>query len=138
METRISKRRRKRKAPLLLAISFILLAVLYNAKFGQRIGGFRAESILLDAPVISQLPELPRGCEVTSLAMLLQYQGVSIDKMKLAEEVQKVPFSKDGFNGNPHDGFVGSMTSLGEPGLGVYSEPIYKLADQYLPGKLKI
>ncbi|OHR73624.1 hypothetical protein HMPREF3291_18720 [Bacillus sp. HMSC76G11] len=96
----------------------------------------------LDAPLISQLPELPRGCEVTSLAMLLQAEGIKIDKMTLAEQVKKDPTKmsyKDGriFFGNPNVGFVGDMYSYSKPGYGVYHQPIFDLAEQYLPGKME-
>lgn len=47
---------------------------------------------LVNVPHIQQMPELPRGCEVTSLAMLLQYAGVSVDKMTLAIEITTIPF----------------------------------------------
>ncbi|WP_083512090.1 C39 family peptidase [Amphibacillus sediminis] len=94
-------------------------------------------SVQINAPLIAQYPELPRGCEVTALAMLLQFHDVSIDKMTLAEQVVKddTPFQRiDGqiHFGNPYDGFVGDMYSLDQPGYGVYHGPIYDLATQYL------
>jgi uncharacterized protein YvpB len=95
-----------------------------------------AEEIRLKAPLIKQYPELPRGCEVTSLAMLLLYSGFETDKMKLAEEVKRddTPYKvKDGktYFGNPNKGFVGDMYSLTAPGYGVYHKPLAKLASQY-------
>lgn len=97
--------------------------------------------VILDVPIIRQLPELPRGCEVTSLAMLLQDAGVQVDKLTLAEQMKKdpTPFQLQNgkvYFGNPHDGFVGDMYSLTKPGLGVYNEPIEQLAKKYLPNQI--
>ena len=47
------------------------------------------DQVHLDIPAISQNPELPRGCEVTSLVMLLNSAGVNVNKMVLAEKVKK-------------------------------------------------
>ena len=98
--------------------------------------------VLLHAPIIWQMPELPRGCEVTSLAMLLQYQDVQVDKLTLAREVKKNPAEyrlNNGkiYFGDPNEGFVGNMYTYTQPGLGVYHKPIAELAELYLPGKIK-
>lgn len=95
------------------------------------------ETVQLNAPLISQLPELPRGCEVTALAMLLQYNQVEAKKNELAKEVKKNPaqysVTDEGIHfGNPHRGFVGDMYSFDTPGLGVYHEPIAELAAEYV------
>ncbi|MGL4738898.1 MAG: C39 family peptidase [Cellulosilyticaceae bacterium] len=92
---------------------------------------------LIQVPLIKQLPELPRGCEVTSLAMLFEYYGQPISKMRLAKEIKKdpTPYSKktDGkiYYGNPYDGFVGDMYDIRKNGYGVYHGPIAELAKTY-------
>lgn len=92
--------------------------------------------VILNVPLIKQYPELGRGCEVTSLAMLLAYHGKVIDKMTLASEIIKdtTPYEKkDGkiYYGNPYDGFVGDMYDLKKNGYGVYHNPIAILANKY-------
>ena len=99
------------------------------------------KSSLIDVPIISQLPELPRGCEVTSLAMLLAHAGVIVDKMELAFKIKKddTPYEeKDGkiYYGHPNNGFIGDMYNRKNPGLGVYHKPIFELAEQYMPGRM--
>ncbi|WP_242035318.1 C39 family peptidase [Mesobacillus harenae] len=101
-----------------------------------------SENVLLDVQVVSQMPELPRGCEVTSLAMLLHHAGSPVDKLSLAEQVRKDPAPyklKAGtvIFGNPNIGFVGNMYTYTEPGLGVYHKPIFDLGEQYLPGRMQ-
>ena len=97
-------------------------------------------SVLLDVPLISQMPGLPRGCEVTSLAMLLHYKGVHVSKLTLAKEIKKdpTPYRRIGqtvYFGNPNKGFVGSMTTMSRPGFGVFHGPIYELANRHLQGR---
>jgi len=100
----------------------------------------KKSQVILDAPIIKQNPELRCGCEVTSLAMMLEYAGVKVDKMQLAGEIKKDrdALMKEGDKivewGNPEEGFVGDITGK-TPGFGVYNKPIYQLANQYLPGR---
>jgi uncharacterized protein YvpB len=93
-------------------------------------------AVALDVPWISQKPELPRGCEVTSLAMLLRHAGVNANKMTLAQQIKKVPYLQNGLQGDPYEGFVGNMYTFAEKGYGVYHGPVKALAEQYLPGRI--
>lgn len=96
-----------------------------------------AQSNLIDVPLMNQMsaPRLYNGCEVTSLAMVLNYNGYNVTKNELAEKIATVPFNYgNGLKGNPNQGFVGDMED--GPGLGVYNGPIYNLARQYAGDKV--
>ncbi|GAB7386798.1 hypothetical protein BSNK01_06340 [Bacillaceae bacterium] len=97
--------------------------------------------VLLDVPLIAQKPELKFGCEVTSLAMVLQYAGVRVGKMELAENLPKDgdPVAKTHTGdithwGNPAHGFVGDVKGQ-NMGYAVYDRPLQKLMEHYLPGR---
>lgn len=86
----------------------------------------------LDVPLENQMPDLPNGCEVTSLSMLLNYYGIKVNKNELAENIQHVDFFTDGgkYRGNPNQGFVGHM-SIANAGWCVYNGPLYNVARKY-------
>ncbi|USL03058.1 C39 family peptidase [Bacillus anthracis] len=108
----------------------------FNIQSGKQVEFNRDKKVILsNVPLIQQLPELDRGCEVTSLAMMLQYAGITVDKMKLANEIKKVDFMNDGVRGNPNEGFVGNIYTFSESGYGVYHGPLFQLAKKYLPNK---
>ncbi|WP_224783236.1 C39 family peptidase [Lactobacillus mulieris] len=55
-----------------------------------------------DAPVISQLPELPTGCEMTAVTMMLQYAGANVSKLQVANETPRSSNGNYGFVGSPY------------------------------------
>lgn len=81
----------------------------------------------IDLQPICQYPELPTGCEITSLAMALNYNGIPADKCDLADhyldkgEVGTVDF-RIAFEGDPRD----------ESSYGCYSPVIVNTANRYL------
>lgn len=97
------------------------------------------DSIMLSAPVIRQNPELPRGCEITSLTMLLQFYGHDVTKMELLPKMKMDPtpivWNPDGSIqswGNPNVGFVGDIT-LKAKGFGIYHKALFPLLEDYVP-----
>lgn len=59
----------------------------------------------LDVEPILQLPELPTGCEITSLATVLNYYGYDISKTQLADEYLECGEVGDT---DPNEKFIGS------------------------------
>ena len=89
----------------------------------------------LNVPLEKQLPDLPNGCEVTSLSMLLNYYHINVSKDKLAQNIKHVSsFTDNGqYRGNPHEGFVGYM-SIANAGWCVYNEPLYNVSALFQAG----
>ena len=50
--------------------------------FGE--DGFMEGRVQIDVPVILQNPELPNGCEITSLTEVLQYLGFQVTHTEMA------------------------------------------------------
>jgi uncharacterized protein YvpB len=96
-------------------------------------------SAMLTAPLVKQNPELPSGCEITSLTMLLQYYGINKNKMDLVPEMKYDPTEAKTDNegniiywGNPNSGFVGDITG-NSPGFGIYHTALMELLHKYVP-----
>lgn len=94
----------------------------------------------LNVGLICQLPELYNGCEVTSLAMLLNYKGIWVDKLQLADNMIKddTAVVQDDYGniliwGNPSVGFVGDVTG-NSIGYAINPEPLIPLVNQYYSG----
>jgi uncharacterized protein YvpB len=99
----------------------------------------RQASAMLTAPIISQYPELRSGCEITTLAMLLQFNGIKKSKMDLLPEMKydKTPVVLDDKKkivswGNPNLGFVGDITGRTK-GFGIYHTALIQLLNKYIP-----
>ena len=104
----------------------------------------RKASAMITAPIISQFPELKSGCEITTLAMMLQYYGINESKLSLLPEMKydKTAYIVDSndkitFWGNPNVGFVGDITGR-EKGFGIYHTALIDLLKKYIPSAVDL
>lgn len=82
--------------------------------------------VKLDVNFISQYPELPTGCEITSLATVLNYYGYNVSKTELSEKY----LDKGNAPADWREVFVGEPTD--PHSFGCYSSPIVMVANRYL------
>lgn len=89
----------------------------------------------LAVPIVKQNPELPNGCEITSLTAILNYYGIHIDKMTLTKDyLPTAPVTKKGnqlYGPNPYMAYAGDPTSENN-GYYVFANPIVDVANQVL------
>ena len=89
--------------------------------------------IQLPVPRILQNPELPNGCEITSLCMLLRYLGFDADKCVLADRY--LPRTETWWGTDPDLAYMGNPhLADASPQCGYYcfAGPIVAAADAYL------
>lgn len=82
-------------------------------------------STILDIPTLFQMPELPTGCEATSLTILLMYDGYQIEKTTIVDEY--LIYSN---TGSFEDGFIGDPYSY--EGAGCFPNTIVETANRFL------
>lgn len=90
-------------------------------------------------PILSQLPQLPNGCEAVAATMLLNWAGLDVTKEEIAEALPKgdMPSMNDDgawVGANPSQVFVGDPFGVG---FGIFHTPVAELLDQYLPGQIE-
>ena len=89
--------------------------------------------VYLPVSQILQNPELPNGCEITSLCMLLRYRGFDADKCDLADRY--LPRSEFWWGTDPDAAYMGNPhLDDGSPQCGYYcfAGPIVAAAKAYL------
>ena len=95
------------------------------------------EAQIFDFPIIAQMPELPTGCEITALTMLLHAKGYDVDKYEMAMTyLPRVPYrlytGDDGrlYGPDLNAYFVGNPSS--EAGYVCGVTAIIRAGEQYL------
>lgn len=72
-----------------------------------------------------QYPNMPNGCEVTALEMLMNYEGFDVSNETLEAYLAKSSYS----NGDPNKAYIGSPYSKG--GFYCYPGPLASCANAY-------
>ncbi|MCQ2465358.1 MAG: C39 family peptidase [Oscillospiraceae bacterium] len=85
------------------------------------------DSFTIDVKVVFQEPELPTGCEITSLTMILNHLGFDVSKTDMASIYLKKDYNgKVGFD----QAFIGDPIWYG--GYGCFAPVIKEAANKYL------
>lgn len=95
----------------------------WGAVIGAVIWSF--SPVHIDVPDIRQLPDLPNGCEATSLAMVLHHSGYDVSPQQLANDfLPKGPIGHT----SPARAYVGDPAGQG---FYCYPGPLVKAANRY-------
>ncbi|MHC1682201.1 MAG: C39 family peptidase [Clostridiaceae bacterium] len=89
----------------------------------------KPKSKKLDVPIITQRPELPTGCEITAITMMLKYYGCNTDKIQLAREMPR-------HNSNPNLGYVGNPFT--KNGWTINPPPLCILVKKYVGSSIDL
>ncbi|AST93473.1 MULTISPECIES: C39 family peptidase [Sutcliffiella] len=93
------------------------------------------QETFIPIPTLIQTPELPNGCEITSLTTILNYYGYDVSKTVMSDHyLPKKPFTyKDGkrFGTNPHEYYAGEPRSQ-HGGWYSFAPPIVEAGNMYL------
>lgn len=96
-------------------------------------GKIEITELYLPVDIVMQHPELPNGCEITSLTAVLNFHGYDVCKVYMSDNyLYKVPFSRVNgklYGGNPYEAFAGDPAH--SSGFFVYGPPIAKAANNY-------
>lgn len=84
-------------------------------------GQYKEANWLSGVPLISQRPELPNGCEITAVTMMLQYAGAKVNKMQMAREMPRSGDPNYGYIGQPWDG----------TGITIFPSALMSLVEKY-------
>lgn len=96
---------------------------------------YDSNSVYIDMENVLQLPELPVGCEITALTILLRHCGFDADKIDLAKNYLPVSWGnaryEDGktYKDSFFDYFIGDPFSRG---YGCFASAIEKAANSYI------
>ncbi len=94
----------------------------------------------IDVPIVMQYPELPNGCEITSLTAILNSYGMDVSKTTMADRyLPKVAFSTQKgkrFGPNPHIAYAGNPRDLND-GWYAFATPIVNAAKDIIAANKK-
>ncbi len=95
--------------------------------------GRMMKSAEIEVPGILQNPELPNGCEVTSLAEVLRYLGFDVTHVELAKEYLRCePMRFEGgvcYVSDPQEAYIGDPSTV--QGWYCYEGPVVAAANAY-------
>lgn len=87
----------------------------------------------IDVENIMQKPELPYGCEIVSLTIVLQYLGFNVDKVDMADNyLDKISFwraNDELYGADPYEAFPGDPKE--NLGSGCFAQVIVRAADKF-------
>ena len=95
------------------------------------------ETKIAGIPVISQWPNLPTGCEATSLTMLMNFFGTNLTKEQVASMQPSGPnlYRVNGvlYGADPNKEFIGSPYD--SHSFGIYHQPFIPIIEAYFPNR---